>query len=51
MKHNMMKATQTGLMAFLRQEEEEKIVHLYVLFSLCSISIRDPKSHALLRME
>jgi len=50
-KHNVMKATQTGLMATLKQDEGEKIVCLYVLFSLYSISVRVPKSHRLVRVE
>lgn len=36
MKHNLMKAAQTGLMAFLRGEEGVKFVHHYILLSLCS---------------
>lgn len=47
MKQNMMEITQTRLI----WKEEEKIVHVYILFSLSSIPVRNLKSHSLLRME
>lgn len=43
----MMEITQTRLI----WEEEGKIVHVYILFSLSSIPVRNLKSHPLLRME
>lgn len=47
MKHNVMKITPTRLI----WEEEDKLVHIYILFQLCSIPVRNPKSLSLLRVE